>query len=205
MAYVFLLHFAQPVNPDYPARHYLEYAENIAARLRDHRSGDRTRTSGIMYACYERNIAFLVARIWQDATRRNEYQLRQLANNPKLCPICTPALALYTPYNAQDPSTWLSIRQQPDVTTPRYGDIETLKPYTYKPRHRTRSNGESNRTSGIQSTWRQATKAAININTIDVAIAPGSISVLGVQLYRQVDPPIDIDHAPTGFDDDLPY
>lgn len=205
MSYVFLLHFAKPVNPSYPARHYLEYAEDIAKRLKDHISGDRTRTSGIMYACYERNIPFIVARIWVDATRRNEYQLRQLANNPKLCPICTPALKLYTPYLPSDRSTWLSIRQQPDVLTPRYGDIETLKPYTYKARQRTRRNGESNSTSGNASTWRADTLQAYRSLPDDIEPLALAMPHSLIGVFRQVNAPIDNDHAPTGFDADLPY
>jgi len=269
MAYVLLLHFDQVLSTVNNARHYLEYAEVIERRLQDHRSGDRTRTSGIMYACYERNIKFVVARIWVDATRRNEYQLRQLHNNPKLCPICNPALALYTPYLPNDPKTWQTIRLQPDVLTARYGDLETLKPYVYKPKHRTRRNGEHNRTSGNASTWRADTKAAIKERLAPLALpgmqefidslsddylniyrdsanyAPGDYDANGVpsiqivddagtqlvdqaalerwvdrvlpgliggtvhidapRVLRQVQPPIDNDHAPTGFDADIPY
>lgn len=194
MGYVILLHFDKPVNPDYPARHYLEYAENIRTRLADHTAGDRTRTSGIMYACYERNITFVVARIWRDATRRNEYQLRRLGKNPKLCPICNPALQLYTPYQANDTDTWLTLRLQPDVTTSRYGDLDRLKPYTYKPKQRTRSNGEHNRASGNASSWRKDTKAT------KLTMPPELINI-----FRQVEAPIDVDYTSNGFIDDLPY
>lgn len=156
--YVVLLHFDAPVDPNGKnptARHYLEYAANIDARLADHVAGDRTRTSGIMYACYMRNIGFTVARVWI-GTRRDEYRLRQLGKNPKLCPICNPSLNLHTTRDA-DTGIYTTLRTiNPDA--PRYGDIETLKPYTYKPKHRTRTNGESNRTSGNASTWRADTK-----------------------------------------------
>lgn len=212
MGYVILLHFAQPVNPDYPARHYLEYAENIRSRLADHVAGDRTRTSGIMYACYERNISFVVARIWQDATRRDEYRLRQLGKNPKLCPICNPALKLYTPYQANDPNTWLTMRLQPDVLTARYGDLDTLKPYKYKPKQRTRRNGEHNRTSGNASTWRKDVKQQLaplalpGMQEFIDALPDDAPAVLDhIHSFRKVIAPQDVDHAPTGFDADLPY
>jgi hypothetical protein len=210
MAYVILLHFDQPVNPDYPARHYLEYAVNIRKRLADHTSGDRTRTSGIMFACYERSIGFTVARIWQDATRRDEYRLRQLANNPKLCPICNPALALRTAYDPRDHRTWLTTRLN-NTSTLRYGDLETLPPYQYKPKHRKRSNGESNRASGSASTWRADTKAAAPPSTPAIDRLADRVAA---DIGAATDVPIEVargwlagalrDSIDYGFDADIP-
>lgn len=223
MGYVILLHFDAPVNPDFPTRrHYLEYAENIDRRLKDHVSGDRTRTSGIMYACYERNIGFTVARVWQDATRRDEYQLRFTRKNPLLCPICNPSLRLSTFKNGSDWQT------EPiyDAEKPRYGDLSTLSPYKYRPKHRKRSNGESNRTSGSASTWREDVKARkaappgiqITDDRGDYAVSAEQLTewidrtlpgVLGGTLhlspgFKQRQPPPE-DDRDVGFDADLPY
>lgn len=180
--WVLLLHFDRPVNPNFPARHYLEYAADIPARLRDHLSGDRTRTSGIMYACFERGIGFTVARVWCGATRRDEYRLRRLADNPGLCPMCNPALKLLTYF---DPVANIFVTErQPDqdYEKSRYGDLDRLAPYKYKPRNRTRSNGESNRTSGSASKWREAIKAS---RTLPDDIDPATLRTIP---FEQIDP-----------------
>lgn len=233
MGYLVLLHFDRSVSDVKPAQHYLEYAENIRTRLADHVAGDRIRTSGIMYACYERGIKFVVARIWRDASRRDEYRLRQQCTNPRLCPICRPSLNLYTPYQAGDPDSWYTMRLQPDTVTPRYGDFERLKPYEYKPKHRTRSNGESNRTSGNAASWHQDTKARLTAQEAQPLTLPDDAkqfieeraanerliaSALGVPAdvlftplatlhapYKQNQPPQDSDHTPIGFDADPPF
>lgn len=225
MAYVFLLHFDQPVCETHPARHYLEYAVNIAHRLNDHGSGDRLRTSGIMYACNERNISYTVARIWCSANRRDEYRLRQLHNNPKLCPICTPDLALRTSFDPNNRKSWRTYRTiNPKLA--RYGDLNTLHPFSYKPKERTRSNGESNRVGGSASNWRNDTQARLTIidDPITPIVAPAELARWVDQVdsvaravaaangvpstlinFRKIDPPVDNDHTPTGFDDDIPY
>lgn len=213
MPYVILLHFDRPVNDDRPAQHYLEFAEDIDRRLRDHVAGDRTRTSGIMFACHERGIGFTVARVWKDGTRRDEYRLRQLGKNPKLCPICNPSLALATTksagVNGREVGEWYTERLI-DPDRPRYGDLDQLKPYVYRPKHRTRSNGESNRTSGNASSWRKDTKAASNGTPAEAPADPPADTQLSMHpsligAFRKIEPPIDDNFAAYGFDDNLPY
>jgi hypothetical protein len=117
--------------------------------------------------------------------------------------------------------------------TPRYGDLDTLRPYVYRPKHRTRRNGEHNRTSGNDSTWRADTQAALNgdydangIPSIQIVNDAGTQlvdqaalerwvnrvvpNVLGVSLqpdrtFSKINQAQDTDHAPIGFDADIPY
>lgn len=97
MSYVFLLHFDRPVNAERPARHYLEFtSRRIEDRVNDHRSGFEYRTVPIMWAAYQRGIGFTVARVWSNATKADEKRLRDLHDNPALCPLCNPALGLRT-------------------------------------------------------------------------------------------------------------
>lgn len=97
MGTVFLLHFHNRINPDRPARHYLEYtARTVDARVRDQRSGSVYRSAPLCYAAYQRGIDFVVARVWPNADRRDEKRLRDVHDNPALCPICNPRLNLIT-------------------------------------------------------------------------------------------------------------
>lgn len=97
MGTVFLLHYIDRINPDRPARHYLEYtARRVEERTNDHRSGFRYRTAAIPFAAHQRGIDFIVARVWPNADRRDEKRLRDLHNNPRLCPVCNPHLGIRT-------------------------------------------------------------------------------------------------------------
>lgn len=97
MGSVVLLHYNDRINPNRPARHYLEYtARTVYARVCDQKSGSRWRSAPICYAAFERDIDFVVARVWPNTDRRDEKRLRDLHNNPRLCPICNPRLQLVT-------------------------------------------------------------------------------------------------------------
>lgn len=119
MGTVFLLHFEGPVNPDRPARHYLEYtARRVSDRLADHHraavTGNLGKSVPIVFAAMSRGVFFEVARVWPNATKSDERRLRDLRNNPRLCPICNPALGL-------------ALR----AVTVRFGEFSERQPYTY--------------------------------------------------------------------------
>jgi hypothetical protein len=140
MAGVYLLHFFDKINPDRPARHYLGYGADIAARTECQLAGNE-RAAALPYFAAQRGIPGVVARVWGHATRRDEYRLRQLKNNPKLCPICNPALALRTVKTKR--GYWVTLRIG-DRTQPRYGDLATLPPFKYRPKARIRLDGSHN-------------------------------------------------------------
>lgn len=142
MGYVYLLHFDAPVCATHNkrARHYLGYAADVSAREAEHRTAG-ARAVGITRAAAERGVTFVVARVWSNATKRLENQLRRLHHSPQLCPICNPALMLEC-----RPTTfgYRMIRRGPR-TLVRYGDPRTLGPYRARPaRQRTRADGTSN-------------------------------------------------------------
>lgn len=94
MGTVFLLHFNAPYQH---ARHYLEYtARTVEARVSDHRAGFAYRTVPLMLALHQSGITFDVARVWPNASKADEKRLRDLHDNPRLCPVCNPALRLRT-------------------------------------------------------------------------------------------------------------
>jgi predicted GIY-YIG superfamily endonuclease len=56
---VYLLHFKQPFRH---ARHYLGYADNLSARLAQHKSGNGAR---LMEVVHDAGISWVVARTWE--------------------------------------------------------------------------------------------------------------------------------------------
>lgn len=81
---VYLLHFDQPISPNHTARHYLGSAEDWAHRIEQHRQGQGARLCEV---AKERNIGFVVARLWV-GDRNLEQQLKRRKAGPRLCPIC---------------------------------------------------------------------------------------------------------------------
>ena len=85
---VYLIHFDAPLgdlnNPRGQAQHYLGYADDLEARMEQHRTGNG---SAIMAAVVERGISWSVVRTWAGG-RSLERKLKDQHNAPRLCPIC---------------------------------------------------------------------------------------------------------------------
>jgi predicted GIY-YIG superfamily endonuclease len=81
---IYLLHFDRPLSH---ARHYVGYTDDPTPdrRIARHRQG---RGSKLMAAVVQAGITFSVARVWSDANRDQERQIKKGKNAPKLCPIC---------------------------------------------------------------------------------------------------------------------
>lgn len=83
---VYLLHFDSPIAPGkHTAQHYLGYADNLNARIEQHRAGTGARLCEV---AKERGISFVIARTWEGG-RLLERQLKNRKNAPKLCPLCS--------------------------------------------------------------------------------------------------------------------
>lgn len=93
----YLLHFDIPAgasiapsredaSKDFHARHYMGWAENAQARIKEHYNG----TSGvkIIDAIHKKNITFTVARVWEGLTRKDERRLKDQGGLSRHCPIC---------------------------------------------------------------------------------------------------------------------
>lgn len=142
MSYVYLCHFVDRVNPDRPARHYLGFTQNVAKRERDHKCGVRHYGAALTFAAFERGVSFVIARVWANATKRDEKLLRDLHNNPRLCPLCNPTLKLITKLNAR--GNYQTYRVG-DLRALRYGDLALLRDRALRPaRKRTRNDGSLN-------------------------------------------------------------
>ncbi len=72
-------------NPKGRAGHYLGWADDVAARMAEHRAG---RGARILAACVERGIAFDVVRTWADVDRTFERRMKRQHNAWRLCPRC---------------------------------------------------------------------------------------------------------------------
>ena len=84
----YLLHFngklGNPTNPRAMAGHYLGTADDLDARLAEHRKGQGAR---ITAAAVQRGIDFTVARTWPGG-RTVERRLKRRKAGPRLCPKC---------------------------------------------------------------------------------------------------------------------
>lgn len=83
---VYLLHFNRPISPNHTTQHYVGYADNLEARIEHHRRG----TSGVrlLQVAREREIDFVVARVWEDGDKALERRLKNNKCMPRYCPIC---------------------------------------------------------------------------------------------------------------------
>ncbi len=79
---VYLLHFDPPYKH---AAHYLGWAEDIAARVEQHRNGAGARLTQVAVSA---GCALILARVWPDADRATERRYKNQHNSPRLCPIC---------------------------------------------------------------------------------------------------------------------
>lgn len=86
---VYLLHF----EPRYRhAGHYLGYADNVARRVHEHRTGQ----SGVKLteAAAQAGCTMMLVRVWKNRGRKFERSLKGLRNNKRtgslarLCPAC---------------------------------------------------------------------------------------------------------------------
>lgn len=80
---VYLLHFDRAIADH--AQHYIGYAEDVDARIAEHRAGNGAR---LMQVCAERGIGFVVAKIWPDEDRTFERWLKRQKHAWRYCPIC---------------------------------------------------------------------------------------------------------------------
>ncbi|MCW7072219.1 MAG: GIY-YIG nuclease family protein [Methanophagales archaeon] len=81
---IYLLHFERPINPDRPARHYVGYTRNLAARIQSHRAGNSAR---LLEVAHQRGIKFEITRVWE-GSRADERKLKNHHNTPRYCPLC---------------------------------------------------------------------------------------------------------------------
>jgi predicted GIY-YIG superfamily endonuclease len=110
---VYLIHFCTPYKH---ARHYLGVAEDVSARLDQHRRGTGAR---LMAVVQEAGISWVVARTWRGG-RRLEHKLKGYHSGVKLCPICQGKITLEEVLAAQPlPSGGRVIgRRQPMIERP---------------------------------------------------------------------------------------
>lgn len=88
---VYLLHLDRPLSPKHTTRHYKGSAEDIEARVEEHRRGNGAR---IMQVAAERGIGFVLARVWECpegmTLRQAEKIIKRQKNGRALCPLCNP-------------------------------------------------------------------------------------------------------------------
>jgi predicted GIY-YIG superfamily endonuclease len=87
MSTIYLLHLDKPLRH---ARHYVGLADDLAARLERHASGQGAR---MLAVCVERGISWQLVRTWEGG-RKFERQLKNRKEAPKLCPVCAGAKAM---------------------------------------------------------------------------------------------------------------
>jgi predicted GIY-YIG superfamily endonuclease len=79
---VYLLHFC----PAYKhAAHYLGWADDIPARLREHLAG---RGARLVQVAVEAGCTVHLVRVWQNQDRKCERRLKKRKKSPCLCPVC---------------------------------------------------------------------------------------------------------------------
>jgi predicted GIY-YIG superfamily endonuclease len=78
---VYLIHFDQVYKR---VRHYIGSADDLDARLAQHRAGNGAR---LMEVITDAGIAWRVARTWK-GDRKFERQLKRRKEAPALCPLC---------------------------------------------------------------------------------------------------------------------
>ena len=81
---LYLIHFTAKYEH---AQHYLGLSKDVNRRLEEHRTGQG---NPLMKAVTEAGIPWSVVRIWSDADRMREVQLKSRHNSPRLCPVCNP-------------------------------------------------------------------------------------------------------------------
>lgn len=93
---VYLIHFAQPFGE---CRHYIGFARSLSDRLREHVNGT-AKSSVLMRLVYDAGIQWELARVWENASTRDEYRLKNWGGAARsLCPICMDARKRANPEN----------------------------------------------------------------------------------------------------------
>lgn len=84
---VYLLHFARPIGGEgfKSAQHYVGYADDVTARLAQHRNGNGAAITAYLNVI---GVEFDVARIWEHAQRDDERRLKNGGHFRDLCPVC---------------------------------------------------------------------------------------------------------------------
>lgn len=81
---LYLLH----IEPRYRhAGHYLGFAESVAARLREHRSGG-SKASPLVRAALGASCTVELVRVWPGGTRTLERRLKRANGLSRFCPVC---------------------------------------------------------------------------------------------------------------------
>jgi predicted GIY-YIG superfamily endonuclease len=100
---VYLLHFARDLgaigNPRGTARHYIGWADDLDARLAEHRGG---RGARILAACVREGIRFDLVRTWEGVGRSFERRLKNQKHARRLCPVCRRLRRASAPTGQQD-------------------------------------------------------------------------------------------------------
>jgi len=79
---VYLIHF----NSKYKhALHYIGYTNNLTERIQKHKIGKGAR---LLQVINDHGITWEVVRIWKDANRKFELNLKKQKNAKRFCPIC---------------------------------------------------------------------------------------------------------------------
>lgn len=84
MASVYLLHFDPAFRH---AKHYLGFSNYLNARIEHHRNGTG---ANLTKHASKAGSELIVARVWNNATRATERQLKHAGHHSRLCPICNP-------------------------------------------------------------------------------------------------------------------
>ena len=95
---MYLLHFITPYKH---ARHYLGCADDVSARLAQHRHGTGARLTQVVL---EHGGSWAIARTWRGG-RTLERKLKAWHSGVKLCPICRGEITLEEVLVAQPPPT----------------------------------------------------------------------------------------------------
>src|SRR6266699_1157206 len=93
---VYLLHFIEPYRH---AKHYLGVADDLSARLAQHRAGTGARLTQVVR---EAGISWVVARTWRGG-RTLEHRLKSWHSGVRLCPICKGEITSEEVLEAQPP------------------------------------------------------------------------------------------------------
>jgi predicted GIY-YIG superfamily endonuclease len=89
----YLLHFERPISDRHTCQHYLGSCVNLTRRLKQHKSGKGKKCAKLCKVAKERNIGFVVVRIWTCESRKFEYTLKRRKNGKRMCPVCNPRKA----------------------------------------------------------------------------------------------------------------
>lgn len=92
MSTIYELHFTKPLPQKNNKRgtcagHYLGITDDLDGRLKEHASGNGSK---LCAAAVARGATLVLVRVWKNATRANELELKRQRNNPRHCYLCNP-------------------------------------------------------------------------------------------------------------------